>query len=112
MAASRSISTTGSPSDAEDLDSANSAPTATRASARFVVTPDSRTNAALLDANCSGSGGGQNWRPSTTIPSLKRSHSRLSVVAAAATLMLWPTIDETTPSNSDPADHGRNPACA
>src|SRR5215216_1955667 len=43
--------------------------------------------------------------------SLKRSHNRLSVVAAAATLMLCPTIDETTPSYSDPADHGRSPAC-
>src|SRR3954470_17407351 len=111
MAATRSMSTTCSASDADDLDSANSAPTATRASALFMVTPDSRTNAALLDASCSGSGGGQNWRPSTTIPALKRSYRRLSVVAAAATLMLWPTMDETTPSNSDPADQGLSPAC-
>ena len=43
---------------------ANSVPTATSASARFVVTPDSRTNAALLEASCSGRGGGQNSRPS------------------------------------------------
>ena len=43
---------------------ANSVPTATSASARFVVTPDSRTNATLLEANCSGRGGGQNCRPS------------------------------------------------
>src|SRR4051794_11763331 len=112
MAARRSMSTTCSSSDADDLDSANSAPTATRASARFMVTPDSRTNAALLDASSSDNGGGQNWRPSITTPPLKRSYSRLSVVAAAATLILWPTIDETMPSNSDPADHGLSPACA
>jgi hypothetical protein len=43
---------------------ANSVATATRASARLVVTPDSRTNATLLAANCSGSGCGQNSRPS------------------------------------------------
>src|SRR5215207_339629 len=90
---------------------ANSVPTATSASARFVVTPDSRTKATLLDASCSGRGGGQNCRPSRTRPLLKRSHSRLSVVAAAATLMLWPTIDETMPSNNDAADQGRKPAC-
>src|SRR5829696_1631462 len=112
MDASCCTAATGSVSNAALVGSdANSVPTATSASARFVVTPVSRTNAALLEANCSGRGGGQNCRPSICSPSLKRSHSRLSVVAAAATLMLCPTIDETTPSNNAPADQGRNPGC-